>query len=757
MNTLQIASVACLAAIAAAQNTPICGVTGVKNQLPYSVSVLKANTTPTGCMSFCKKSSSCKSFAVSNTFCWLFKNAAGVNFKYGESSNYKVWDVGCTISTATSVTTTTSTTTSAGSGSENTTPAEPAPTQDSEPGDSPAISDVGGDGVFPSEDPNFTNTYTYTQFTLPTVSIMGSAPNTVGLPQPTENSRPCAIDPSKTSSHFNLLDSDFMPIVMSGTTGLVPLASPTSEAQANAMGDASKYVLPVYFFEKPADAPDGVYDMVIAGSPPRYVAKLNNGNVVLTTSSTGNKLVTRNGQQMQTTVFRVDCQAAITVVQNGAAFSWDKSGRTTKMTAGTAAKGMVAFPLAVAAKARKARRSIYNQGVQPRCVKAPDSLICKARDGVRAPVKNGCGDANGAKWVPNFTFGGACDKHDLCYDNCEKGTFEQCNTDFLNDMINDGCASKKVWYMWLIYGACVKTAEFYYAVVSSSRGAEAFIQSGKDRCTCTCPGTQNLCGTSAQNAYCTNIFSNEASNCGACGRTCDPSTKCKGGQCVCPIDQCGNQCLSLRDNPNNCGKCGNVCPSDKPACVKGACFKPSPVCEAGFENGDFTSGWEDAWRVSPWNPTTNGQPTYGFNAGYSGDNNGEDEFYISSPRNQGTVSTEFSTTVTACPGVQYRVDFGMFRDQGTDSCTISLNAGGSQVLNYNIPIWSDYPAQRLEQISQRNGVIRAGPFTAGGDVVKNGLSLNVPFEFKLTCNGQFRDDHDAFGMVRFGHFKLTPV
>ncbi|EME77946.1 uncharacterized protein MYCFIDRAFT_179402 [Pseudocercospora fijiensis CIRAD86] len=105
---------------------------------------------------------------------------------------------------------------------------------------------------------------------------------------------------------------------------------------------------------------------------------------------------------------------------------------------------------------------------------------------------------------------------------------------------------------------------------------------------------------------------------------------------------------------------------------------------------------------NPWAEALNGQPTYGFN---SGDNNREDEFYLSTPEDQGSQSTESSTicTVTACSSIQYRVDFGMFRDQ----------AGGCQVLNYNIPNCSGYPAQRLKQISQRNDVIKAGLFPEG--------------------------------------------
>lgn len=80
--------------LAERQTTPICGITGTESQLPSAVSVLRANRSPTGCINFCKKSRSCRSFAVSSTFCWLCNHAGGTNFRYNAASNYKVWDAG---------------------------------------------------------------------------------------------------------------------------------------------------------------------------------------------------------------------------------------------------------------------------------------------------------------------------------------------------------------------------------------------------------------------------------------------------------------------------------------------------------------------------------------------------------------------------------------------------------------------------------------------------------------------------------------
>lgn len=197
---------------------------------------------------------------------------------------------------------------------------------------------------------------------------------------------------------------------------------------------------------------------MLVGSTPRYLAKLNDGRVVLTTSSTGPRVVNRGGQQMQTSVFKVDCKSKITVVQNNQPFSIDKSGRTVRTTAGTTAKGMIAHPLKISSKNR-ARRSIYNEGLVPRCVKTPEQLVCRDKKDASPPSANGCG-SKGTEWVPDFTFGAACDKHDLCYASCSNGQFNKCNEEFFDNMVQDGCSSKKHWYMWLVsapvYGTRVR-------------------------------------------------------------------------------------------------------------------------------------------------------------------------------------------------------------------------------------------------------------------------------------------------------------
>lgn len=295
-----------------------------------------------------------------------------------------------------------------------------------------------------------------------------------------------------------------------------------------------------------------------------------------------------------------------------------------------------------------------------------------------------------------------------------------------------------------IYGACIKAAELYANVVASPIGAKAFIDTGRNRCTCMCPNPTLLCGTTAENAYCTNIFSNERENCGGCGRTCPEGTKCKGGNCVCPIDQCGSTCLDLRQNPFHCGACNNACLSAEPCCTKGACIAAPKECVAGLSNPTSQSDFEQDWKVDACADCRTG-----YDEGY--DKNGESEVFVVTPKDKGHSVVEFSTMMTACPGQNYKLGFGMFRDQGSDSCELTIPAGGRQLSTINILKWNENGnEQRLQ-----DRTIDAGSFQAGGVVQKNRLSLNVPLAFSMKCSGVFADSFDGQNQVRFGHFALT--
>lgn len=580
--------------------------------------------------------------------------------------------------------------------------------------------------VFPTEDKSFTATYTYEDDPLPTIAAMGTSPLENGL-QATESGLPdlpCVLDPSSTTEQFNILGSDFVPLV-STRGALVPLPSPTSEAQAKAMGPAAQLSLPAFAFQKPANAPSGVYDIVLVGSTPQYLAKTAQGGLVLTGSSTGATQVRRNNQNIITSIFGVDCKGRITVTQSGTSYVWDVSGATTKFTTGTAEKRMVTYSLRRAAtvdRSRTKRRSIYTEGAAPRCPNSPPNLVAKVFPKARGLAPNGCGAANGFDFVPDFSFGSCCDDHDNCFDNCEKGSFESCNKDFGRCMRTRGCDYLNHWYSYVPYVSCLLAADFYEWSVGTSIGRKAFYSSNKERCGCYCSSADGLCGRGDEGYSCTSMFGDDVNNCGACGRTCSAKASCKKGSCACPNDQCGDRCVSLKTHPKNCGSCGNVCASGY--CFQGQCYDPPAdkcVAASGFPNGFSACEY------------VLGTPGFG------------NDCY---PSIEGSkISMEFAGAVTAsvftrskvCPGQRYELSFTLNPSEalaGSGTCIFKYRFADRQwSQTFEIP-----KGRNLGSTFGNPGTAtRQGPFDVDGfqegesGVSKSGLGLEVPFEGSVVC------------------------
>ena len=517
-----------------------CGVPGIELKLPYFVTTSKTSLSPEACGIRCRDDNKCKSYAVRPGACVLYSSAIGTVFKASPRASLKYYDKICApVKLSPPSVTTTTTASSGGSQVTSTTPSidiggvitSPA----AQTSNSPPLSS--SEVVFPSGTAakDFIANYAFQDEPLPSIVANGSSPLAQGLlasadgrPDP-----PCAIDPSLTTNQFNMRGSNFQPLV-STSSRLQPLAAPTSEAQAKAMGPVDQLQLPAFFFQAPIAAPAGVYDIVLAGNAPKFLAKTSTGDLVLVDSSTGTKSARRGTQTVTTTIFGVNCKGRISVIEAGKSYTLDISGSTMTFTLGSGDKTAVAFPLQLKKPTKKARRSIWTDGGAPRCPKVPDGLVGIAKPGARAPASNGCGPANGFDFVPDvYNFAPCCDAHDLCFDDCTSGTFEGCNNDFASCLSGPGCSYLDHWYSYLDYGACLAAAKLYAFAVTTKSGRDAFYSANQERCGCYCSGSSGLCGRgnietggspSPENYQCTSMFASDTANCGACGRTCSPKS-----------------------------------------------------------------------------------------------------------------------------------------------------------------------------------------------------------------------------------------
>ncbi len=83
-----------------------------------------------------------------------------------------------------------------------------------------------------------------------------------------------------------------------------------------------------------------------------------------------------------------------------------------------------------------------------------------------------------------------------------------------------------------------------------------------------CASTQLLCGDA-----CVTVAS-DAENCGACGNACDADQKCSGGLCRCADGRadCGGACVDVRADPVHCGGCAIACAGDSVCTTDAASF-----------------------------------------------------------------------------------------------------------------------------------------------------------------------------------------
>ncbi|OTB18368.1 hypothetical protein K445DRAFT_9324 [Daldinia sp. EC12] len=668
-----------------ATSTDMCEVHGFRLLTPaFSTSNGIADNTFKGCSELCKKTAGCQSYSIelaAGGKCRLYKKALVKDFTPDSNNANIYWDANCPRAVGNS-----GPTLVFGGGSEAATPiptisnVEEPVTFTSEPAPVALTTDSppyvpSGPLVTPDDDDEFISTYTFTQFELPSVIAEGSPPITTGLAQPTAiPSAPCMVEPG-SQAQFTVLNENFVPMVSRTSDSIGPLLQPTKAPAADdPMLHPETFTVPGFYLQAAAGVSD-VYDMVYAGSStPQFVAMTNTGAIVLVGASTGPTF--KNNRV--TTIFNVDCYGRITITQGGSGYTWSTDGATSKLTkAATPANNMKALPKSIPAvdterKNRKRNKQLAERlmkrsdsdGPAPKCPASPPNLLAKTRQGYEHDQGNFCESLSEYWSISPFDFDGSCAVQSRCYDSCERYGWQSCNGIFGSMMILSCLDAFESWWEVIPAIACAAQASYFTGVAATRKGRDLFYKSQAAMCRCFCSSPPDTCVYSNGNFYCADIHGNDDANCGNCGRQCGPNSKCRGGTCGCPQDQCGSTCLDFRNNPNNCGKCGNVC--NPSFCLDGRCYAPQPgecTPEQSVTNGDFTSWWPTFtnWTMAAYPGCALDDKIKFGGANYLANGKSESAISVemSSLPSQGCEAAMVQKKVKMCPGIQYEFSFAM--------------------------------------------------------------------------------------------------
>ena len=332
--------------------------------------------------------------------------------------------------------------------------------------DSPPFSPT-GPFVAPTDVANFVENYTFEDDPLPTPVEMGSPPITTGLSALEPNLvKACIVAPTKPDVTFQLLDAkERNPLIRTPNGSIGVMKAPKSQEEYDAMGPIEDLKFASFSF---ATGSNGLFDLVINDSPRKYLARKSDGSVALTDQSTGS-----NDESLATTIFDVTCEGRITIRINSQYYNWtvNDSGSLIQAAEGSP-DTMYTLPDSPTT-GQKQRRSKSQEGRAPRCPPSPRDIDARVFPGARNFNPNKCGSSSFK--VPDLTFGHCCDNHDNDFDTCST-TFEEANNNFHSCMRGSGCDQFNHWYLWPAYPACLKTADFYYSVVSSFPGVLAFCK-----------------------------------------------------------------------------------------------------------------------------------------------------------------------------------------------------------------------------------------------------------------------------------------
>ncbi|KAF2206261.1 hypothetical protein CERZMDRAFT_53502 [Cercospora zeae-maydis SCOH1-5] len=296
----------------------------------------------------------------------------------------------------------------------------------------------------------------------------------------------CIVDPNSTKDLFHIVTSQ----------DLIPLVKHNGRLQLATLVDgAHKGDSPLFYFQKPAEGPKNIYDLVLADedlAKPQFVAKTNDGSLILSDASTGPWSQNVDGVHILTSIFTVDCHGNIGVANGSMNLS---------LTAGSSASenDLIVFnfntdTLHHALRTRSSRM-LTKRDEAYRC---PSGFCAMTKRDARPISWNGCGSAPWQfKFVPDFDFSDCCDQHDICYDDCNSPSVSYCNNNF-HDCMMGKCDQKYPKPLTPVKAglraACKELARVYTDVVSGPYGAKYFTEYGMERCTCyphpdPCPKT----------------------------------------------------------------------------------------------------------------------------------------------------------------------------------------------------------------------------------------------------------------------------
>lgn len=300
----------------------------------------------------------------------------------------------------------------------------------------------------------------------------------------------CHIDPNSTESRFQILSFGHAPLVPINEmgAGLGSLDDLAIRLDGTIRGNSSVAHLKkptTFFLQKAAMTPAGLYDLLVADSELQYVAKAADGALVLTSASTGSTAQIINGREMVTSIFTIDCDGHIGMVNQGTHYRWninpDDGSITFSPGAHSTDSTMIALNLDKVGiftthQSHLELRSLDKRSDTYRC---PAGQHAVTKPNARAPSANGCGSVSNHKHIPELGFHNCCNDHDYCYDNCDEQSCDHCNDAFFTCM-------KKICANLIPFKGipCFAASFIYYEAVKGKFGCPYFAKYGLERCDC---------------------------------------------------------------------------------------------------------------------------------------------------------------------------------------------------------------------------------------------------------------------------------